>query len=161
MPTMDTMKDRIRIARLERGLTQEAVGTAVGVSRVSALNWENKNKKNLPERHRLPRLAEVLGVRLDWLMAGTGPMSDAPEPAPIPGGAMDRALLYRVVVSLEAYLEEHELKMSPEDKGETLLAVYDWAEAEGGPEHIDIRRIASLLRRLTGTSRSPPHIRRQ
>lgn len=145
---MDTMKDRIRTARKARGLTQQDVATELGVSRIAALNWENKNKQALPESHRLPALAAFLGVRLEWLMSGKGPMTEAAEEAPIPGGALDRALLYRVAVALESHLAAEGMELDPTDKGETLLAVYDWAEAEGAPEVIDIRRISSLLRRL-------------
>ncbi len=143
---METIKDRIRIARDARGLTQEAVGAAMGVSRISALNWESKRKKATPESHRLPRLAELLGVRIDWLLTGSGPMTDTPEEAPIPGGALDRSLLFRVVVALERYAAEHALDWEPADKGEIVLAVYDWAEAEGAPDEIDVSRISSLLR---------------
>lgn len=143
---METMKDRIRLARTAKGLTQEALGEAMGVSRVSALGWESKRKKALPESHRLPLLADTLGVRMEWLMNGKGPMTNEPEIAPIAGEALDRDLLFRVVVALETYLAEHHLDMDPVDKGEILLAVYDWAMAEGGPEVIDIARVASLLR---------------
>lgn len=143
---METIKDRIRIARKARKMSQEALAAAMGVARISALNWESKTKKAHPEQHRLPLLAETLGVRMEWLMTGRAPMTEAPEAAPVQGDALDRALMYRVLVALERYFVERELAMTPEDRAETALAVYEWAEAEGAPETIDIARISSLLR---------------
>lgn len=140
------MKDRIRIARKAAHLSQEEVGTKMGVNRISVLGWESKRRNALPETHRLPLLAHTLGVRMDWLVSGKGPMADTPEVASIPGEALDRDLLFRVVVALERYFAEHGLDMAPETKGEAILAVYDWADAEGAPDQIDINRISSLLR---------------
>lgn len=141
---MNTLGQRIHKARKLRRLSQDALAKKAGVSRQAVLYWEKDT--NAPEAPRIAGLAEILGVRTDWLLSGKGPMTEDPETAPIPGGALDRGLMYRVVVALERYFADQQLDMDPEDKGETVLAVYDWAEAEGAPETIDIARISSLLR---------------
>lgn len=149
MPAMTTLAHRIRQARRARNMTQAQLAAAMGVSRPAASQWESRTSPSAPETHRIERIAEVLGVSADWLLTGKGEMIPDIEGAPIPGGALDRNLLYRVTVALESHLVAEGMELDPVDKGETLLAVYDWAEAEGAPEIIDIRRISSLLRRLS------------
>lgn len=145
---MSSLADRIRQARRARNLTQADLSDAMGVSRPSVSQWEARTNPSIPETHRIQKMADVLGVSADWLLTGKGGMIAGAEAAPIPGGALDRALLYRVVVALEEHLAGEGMELDPVDKGETILAVYDWAEAEGAPEIIDIRRISSLLRRM-------------
>lgn len=67
---MATIGDRIRQARDRKGLTQQAVATALGVSRVAVTDWERD--KNKPEISRVPRIVELLGGTADWYLNGVG-----------------------------------------------------------------------------------------
>ncbi len=65
-----SLGDRIREARLARGFTQEALAKNFKVSRQSIVYWEKNQTR--PFIDRFPRLAEVLGVDLHWLLTGEG-----------------------------------------------------------------------------------------
>ena len=146
--SLDTIGERIRFAREGAipKLSQAELGRRLKVSAAAVAQWENKKKPKHPDSHRIAAIAAVLGVRAEWLITGKGEIPAAPEAAPISGTALDRPLLYRVIVALERYFVDQGQDMTPEDKGETVLAVYDWAAAEGAPGQIDINRISSLLR---------------
>lgn len=45
--TMETMGDRIRQLRIARGLTQTALGDAVGVTKSAVSQWENGSTANV------------------------------------------------------------------------------------------------------------------
>ena len=72
--------DRIRKARLARNLTQGEVAASMGVSRPTETQWENGTHQ--PETGKMPDLAKVLGVSIDWLMSET----DLPMPEPVRAG---------------------------------------------------------------------------
>ena len=59
--------DRIRAARLAKGLSQEQLGEKLGVSFQAVSTWEQG--KFLPDSDRLPVLAKVLDLSLDSLFA--------------------------------------------------------------------------------------------
>ena len=59
--------DRIRAARLAKGLSQEQLGEKMGVSFQAVSTWEQG--KFLPDSDRLPVLAKLLDVSLDSLFA--------------------------------------------------------------------------------------------
>jgi transcriptional regulator with XRE-family HTH domain len=64
----DRLGERIREARLRRGLTQEALGEAVGVVKVSVSQWESgRTKPSIPN---LWRIAAALDVPADDLVLG-------------------------------------------------------------------------------------------
>ena len=59
----------IKAARINAGLSGEALGRLVGVSGATISGWEN-GKKN-PRRDNLERLAAVLDVSVDYLLGKT------------------------------------------------------------------------------------------
>ncbi len=59
--------DRIKAARLAKGLSQEQLGEKLGVSFQAVSTWEQG--KFLPDSDRLPALAKVLDLSLDFLFA--------------------------------------------------------------------------------------------
>lgn len=59
---------RIKTRRKLKGLTQEALGLAVGVSKVSVSSWELGKNALHPEL--LNKVAGVLGVDAHWLLTG-------------------------------------------------------------------------------------------
>ena len=60
------MDNRIAACRKARGYTQEALAQALNVSRSTVGMWESRN--NLPEKHTLCCLADLLGVTTDELL---------------------------------------------------------------------------------------------
>ena len=65
---MKSFADRLREARVARGLTQEQLGFAVGLTKSSISAWENS--RETPSFHTLPKLREVLHLPLDELICG-------------------------------------------------------------------------------------------
>lgn len=63
---------RIASARQRKGLSQEALGKMLGVSRAAVAQWESGQSS--PAAERLIDLADKLQVRFEWLYWGRDPM---------------------------------------------------------------------------------------
>lgn len=59
-------KDRLREARTERGLSGEALGTKLAVSKATISHWENGRYE--PSLAQLKALCDELRVTSDWLL---------------------------------------------------------------------------------------------
>ena len=70
---MANFAERIKKLRQDRGVSQDAVGQAVGVKRYSVWGYEKGN--NYPEVPVLIALADYFGVSIDYLVGRT----DNPE----------------------------------------------------------------------------------
>ena len=70
-----TIGQRIAHQRKELGLSQEALGDQLGVSRQSIYKWESDSA--LPEIDKLIALSRLFGVSVGWLLG----VEDPPEPA--------------------------------------------------------------------------------
>lgn len=68
---METIGDRIRKARKDKGLTQKQLADQVGVSRAAVTQWESGETKGLKPEN-LFAVANVLGVSAEWLGIGSG-----------------------------------------------------------------------------------------
>lgn len=66
--TMNTLGDRIRAARLERGLKGTTLADAVGVRAHTVWRWEAG--KVHPDADNVALIARALGVSTDWLLTG-------------------------------------------------------------------------------------------
>ncbi|WP_304458972.1 helix-turn-helix domain-containing protein [Alicyclobacillus sendaiensis] len=64
-----TLGQRIRQTRIRRGLTQSQIAMALGVTEANISNYERD--KSIPPSERLQKLAEVLGVSVDYLLGRT------------------------------------------------------------------------------------------
>jgi len=73
----ETIGERIRAARKNRGLTQEELGTAIDVAKASIARWETTSRN--PGGSALVALSKALKVPLEWLVAGQGPPPDSSE----------------------------------------------------------------------------------
>lgn len=69
--------DRIKQARLMRGLTQEELGAKIGVQKAAINKYETGVVTNL-KRSKIAALAQALDVRPSWLM-GFDDEQDAPQ----------------------------------------------------------------------------------
>lgn len=70
----DTIGQRISALRKELGLSQEALGERLGVSRQAVNKWESDAA--IPEIDKLIGLSRLFGVRIGWLL---GVEEDAPQ----------------------------------------------------------------------------------
>ena len=61
-----TIGQRIAEKRRERGLSQEALGEALGVTRQSISKWEGDG--SLPEIDKLITMSRLFGVSVGWLL---------------------------------------------------------------------------------------------
>lgn len=69
-----TSQQRIRLARRHAGLSQAALGSAIGVQRSSVSHWEGTQGKH-PSVDHLRQLSLVSGVQFEWLATGRGRMT--------------------------------------------------------------------------------------
>ena len=69
---------RIAQKRKELGLSQEALGDRLGVSRQSIYKWESDAA--LPEIDKLVALAKLFGVTVGWLLGVEEPAAPTREP---------------------------------------------------------------------------------
>lgn len=97
----ETVGARIRAARAERGLTQEALAARIGVSRSAVAQWETERAGQI--RGNLGRIAEALAVSVEFLLFGAD--KQAPREA-ISGDELALLRLYR--------------ELSPEDRAMLL-----------------------------------------
>ncbi|RDZ26214.1 helix-turn-helix domain-containing protein [Lysobacter silvisoli] len=69
-----TPQQRIRLARRHAGMSQAALGAAVGVQRSAVGHWESAQGK-FPSVAHLREVALVTGVQFEWLATGRGKMN--------------------------------------------------------------------------------------
>lgn len=70
---MSDFSERLKELRLEKGMSQDAVGKVIGVKRYSV--WGYEKGRNFPEVPGLIALADYFGVSTDYLLGRT----DNPE----------------------------------------------------------------------------------
>ena len=100
-----TIGQRVAQKRKELGLSQEALGDQLGVSRQSIYKWESDSA--LPEIDKLIALSRLFGVSVGWLLGVEEPLrtdgtgnGDAPEAEP---GELTEAQLRMVEEIVERY----------------------------------------------------------
>ena len=124
---MATPGDRIRAARDGRGYTQDDLATKARMSKGFLSDVEN-NKRNVSAEYAL-RIADALGVSLDYLMRGEqGKEENAREPVKIPPelsqAAQELGLSYSETLML---LEAHEAVVARRSQRSIARAtVDDW-----------------------------------
>lgn len=81
-----TIGERIRLLRMEKGLSQEGLADALDVTRQAVSRWETD--ASLPDIDKLIGLCDLFGVSLDYLVRGKGTADGLPkeetEPAASP-----------------------------------------------------------------------------
>lgn len=69
---VDTIHQRIKKLREDKGLSQESLGKAAGVTYQSVQEWEQADG-TAPSRKRLKKVADALGVTEQYLLSGEPP----------------------------------------------------------------------------------------
>ena len=72
-----TLGERLARLRNQKGLSQDALAEALGVSRQSVSKWATD--ASIPELDKLVRLSGLFGVSLDELVSGSSPAVPAPS----------------------------------------------------------------------------------
>lgn len=98
---MNTLGERLKYARKNKGFTQDSLAETIGVSRGVIFNIE-KNKTE-PQIIVLNAICQVLNIKKEWLTDGTGPMADTNKSCQ---SAKTLAELYDVIKDLS---EEEQL----------------------------------------------------
>lgn len=131
-----TVGDRIRFARLQAGLTQEALGEASGTSRSMVAHWETGVRN--PGVRSLEALCAPLNITLEWLIAGREPQAESPGVKPlVPASATPTVQSFNEVLlraATEVVIEifrRRRLKMDPEAIGKAVSLVYEIGALKG------------------------------
>ncbi|MFP2504600.1 MULTISPECIES: XRE family transcriptional regulator [Buttiauxella] len=83
----NTLAERLKMSRLQAGLSQKLLGEKVGISQAAIQKLENGSAKTSTK---LIEIARVLGVRPEWLSEENGPMfSESSIPAESQWGTVD------------------------------------------------------------------------
>lgn len=100
-----TVGQRIAHKRKELGLSQEALGEQLGVSRQAIYKWESD--ATLPEIEKLIALSKIFGVSIGWLLGVEEPTpeNDGAEPAAPASGELTQAQLDMVEEIVRRYQE--------------------------------------------------------
>lgn len=64
---MDNLADKLKELRIEKGLTQDQVAKAIGVSQAAVNRWESE--KRVPNYKYVFKLAQFFGCTTDFLMS--------------------------------------------------------------------------------------------
>ncbi len=70
-----SIADRILTLRKSKGMSQEQLAEAMGVSRQAVSKWESEQASPDPEK--IVILSEIFGVTTDYLLKGTEPEKEA------------------------------------------------------------------------------------
>lgn len=118
---------RLRAARQALGLSQEALGLELGVTKATVSNWENG--RDNPSVQFLVLMPAKLGVSLDHLFGGV-----APIPETLRHVMREAAAPYLLSVETAQQIEENALiaafRRLNDDKRRAVLALID-AEVKG------------------------------
>ena len=87
--------------------------------------------ETLPETKRLPLLCDMFGVKLEWLVCGTGPkfqhetydVNDKPGRA-YSGAELDRALLEALIDEADRVIRRRHLQITPKSKAAAIAGAY-------------------------------------
>lgn len=82
---METLGKRLRAARAAAKLTQQAVADHFGIKRVNVTQWEGDTTR--PDQDRMPVIARLYGVELDWLMTAKGESPPTAAAQRLPAGS--------------------------------------------------------------------------
>jgi len=138
-----TVGQRIAQKRKELGLSQEALGEQLGVSRQAIYKWESDT--TLPEIEKLIALSRSFGVSVDWLLGEeelSAPKELSEEQLHMVQEIVDRYLVARSACEPEAtswWPEPESRELTPEQR-RLVAAVADRVQANLPPQEPPKRR---------------------
>lgn len=105
---------RISQKRKEQGLSQEALGEALGVSRQSVYKWESDS--TLPEIDKLIALSRLFGVTIGWLLGVEEPVESREGNPVSPTGAGETELTETQLKMVEEIVDRYLAARQPPKK---------------------------------------------
>lgn len=105
---------RISQKRKEQGLSQEALGEALGVSRQSVYKWESDS--TLPEIDKLIALSRLFGVTIGWLLGVEEPVESREGNPVSPTGAGETELTETQLKMVEEIVDRYLAAQQPPKK---------------------------------------------
>lgn len=105
---------RISQKRKERGLSQEALGEALGVSRQSVYKWESDS--TLPEIDKLIALSKLFGVTIGWLLGVEEPVESREGNSAPPAGSGETELTETQLKMVEEIVDRYLAARQPPKK---------------------------------------------
>ena len=94
---MSSLENRLERARKHAGMTQRQVADHFRISSQAIAQWESGRAR--PDSRRPAALARLFGVRLEWLLDGSGPMTEEDSRA---GAARDQGTSVPVIDRVRA-----------------------------------------------------------
>lgn len=111
---MSNIGERLRIARTERGLTQEALANLVQTPLSQGAIAHIENGRSESSRH-IVWIAAALRVRAEWLVTGEGEMFEAEWPWPEVPRETVAALPAQVLEDISDYIQMKLTKQAKND----------------------------------------------
>ena len=119
-----TLGEKIYRLRIERGLSQEAFGEMLNVSRQSVSKWETD--QSLPELDKIVAISEMFGVSTDYLLKESEErMTETVNSVDIPGSSADydkNGSTQQVIIQRHTF--EYEYKSQKSWRGLPLVHVH-------------------------------------
>ncbi|MEQ9132689.1 MAG: helix-turn-helix transcriptional regulator [Salinisphaeraceae bacterium] len=145
------MHERLKEARRALGYTQKTVAEAVGGKLRSWQDYESA--KTLPGSQVLFGLAN-LGINVNWILTGEGPMWSAQAPAATGDTAaatVDEGILEDVLIVLREREQRTGRRLAPDREARLVAQIYQYiCENEAGPTAEDRDRVRKLVQLVTG-----------
>ncbi|WP_295499419.1 helix-turn-helix transcriptional regulator [uncultured Ralstonia sp.] len=135
---------RFRAFRARLKQSQEQLGAAIGGTKRGI--QENETGRGLPSGRVLRGLA-LLGLNVNWLLTGDGPMlmKDLEAGAQGPASPLDEELLQYVLELVEHEQAKKGGKPNPSKKAELVVLLYDIIAETGHKAGPNIDRILRLV----------------
>lgn len=136
--------ERLRAFRVHLGMTQEELGRAIGGTKRGV--QDNELGKSSPQTRFLARLWD-LGVSLNWLISGKGPMlaKDLVAASQLTQSPLDLELLQLVHEKLEQKIASVGARVNAKKKAEFVALLYDYMAETGRKEGASVERILRLV----------------
>ncbi|MGA1856959.1 helix-turn-helix domain-containing protein [Azospirillum sp. 11R-A] len=144
----------------------DATGGAAALARVCEMPQRTMANyvegKTEPRASDAVKIAKAAGVRLEWLLAGDGPMrideissTVVRFPAARPketSASLDRHLLEQIISQVEAWLEDNGRVLPPSQKSSVFTELYEMAleDCVEGEATSDPKKVGRILRLVTG-----------
>jgi transcriptional regulator with XRE-family HTH domain len=146
--SMDSFIQRIRILMERENLKKwNQFEGEIGM-RGATNRW--KSGKDKPTADSLLKISKRFKVSVDWLLTGQEPENHLAEPREEydlhPQPAVDTELIAEIVRSVEEYLNQVRLKISPLRKGKLVARLYEYCVMEKTkPDSIAIKSYLRLI----------------
>ncbi|CCF96498.1 hypothetical protein B7R77_02890 [Ralstonia solanacearum K60] len=136
--------ERLRAYRQHLGWAQEKLGLAVGGTKRGV--QDNELGRVMPGARALRGLA-LLGLNVNWLLTGDGPMlmKDLVAGAQGPASPLDEETLEYVIEALEQRIAAAGKKPDAKKKAEAVVALYDYVVDTGHKGDAKMERILRLV----------------